>query len=43
LYCLSQIFDAMYMLLRKTICGLRGLDRMVVGFTTTCALSAYHH
>jgi hypothetical protein len=21
----------------------RGLDRMVVGFTTTCAISAYHH
>jgi len=23
--------------------GRRGLDRMVVGFTTTCAISAYHH
>jgi hypothetical protein len=23
--------------------GLRGRDRMVVGFTTTCAISAYHH
>jgi hypothetical protein len=22
---------------------LRGRDRMVVGFTTTCAISAYHH
>jgi len=21
----------------------RGHDRMVVGFTTTCAISAYHH
>jgi hypothetical protein len=21
----------------------RGRDRMVVGFTTTCAISAYHH
>jgi hypothetical protein len=21
----------------------RGSDRMVVGFTTTCAISAYHH
>ena len=20
-----------------------GIDRMVVGFTTTCAISAYHH
>ena len=23
--------------------GLRGRDRMVIGFTTTCAISAYHH
>jgi len=23
--------------------GHRGPDRMVVGFTTTCAISAYHH
>jgi len=23
--------------------GRRGLDCMVVGFTTTCAISAYHH
>ena len=23
--------------------GLRGSDRMVVGFTTTCAISAYYH
>ena len=23
--------------------GRRGCDRMVVGFTTTCAISAYHH
>jgi len=23
--------------------GRRGRDRMVVGFTTTCAFSAYHH
>jgi hypothetical protein len=23
--------------------GDRGRDRMVVGFTTTCAISAYHH
>jgi hypothetical protein len=23
--------------------GRRGHDRMVVGFTTTCAISAYHH
>ena len=24
-------------------CGRRGRDRMVVGFTTTYAISAYHH
>jgi hypothetical protein len=23
--------------------GRRGRDRMVVGFTTTCAISDYHH
>jgi hypothetical protein len=23
--------------------GRRGRDRMVVGITTTCAISAYHH
>jgi hypothetical protein len=23
--------------------GRRGRDRMVVGFITTCAISAYHH
>jgi hypothetical protein len=23
--------------------GRRGRDRMVVGFTTTCAISAHHH
>ena len=23
--------------------GRRGRDRMVVGYTTTCAISAYHH
>jgi hypothetical protein len=26
-----------------TIMGRRGRERMVVGFTTTCAISAYHH
>jgi hypothetical protein len=24
-------------------CGCRGRDRMVVGFTTTCAISVYHY
>jgi len=23
--------------------GRRGRDRMIVGFTNTCAISAYHH
>jgi len=27
----------------KYIGGCRGRDRMVVGFTTTCVISAYHH
>ena len=26
----------------NTLRGCRGRDRMVVGFTTTCAISAYH-
>jgi len=28
---------------RKYIRGRRGRDRMVLGFTTTCATSDYHH
>ena len=31
--------DVTYLPLR----GCRGRDRMVVGFTTTCAISAHHH
>ena len=27
----------------KETLGRRGCDRMVVGFTTTCALSTFHH
>ena len=27
----------------KNFGGLRGRDHMVVGFTTTCAISAYNH
>jgi hypothetical protein len=27
----------------NAIRGRRGRGRMVVGFTTTCAISAYHH
>jgi len=29
--------------MKYTLWGSRGRDRMVVGFTTTCAISAYHH
>jgi hypothetical protein len=29
--------------LKLKIRGRRGCDRMVVGFTTTYAISAYHH
>jgi hypothetical protein len=29
--------------LYQTIRGRHGHDRMVVGFTTLCAISAYHH
>jgi hypothetical protein len=29
--------------LSKNILGRRGRDHMVVGFTTTCAMSTYHH
>jgi hypothetical protein len=30
--------------IQNCICmGRRGRDRMVVGFTTTCAISVYHH
>jgi len=28
---------------RLTMRDRRGHDRMVVGFTTSCAISAYHH
>jgi hypothetical protein len=31
-------FNQLYLLHRR-----RGRRRMVVGFTTTCAISAYHH
>jgi len=29
--------------LLKIISGHRGCDHMAVGYTTTCAVSAYHH
>ena len=30
-------------LIDEILMGRRGGDHMVVGFTTTCAISAYHH
>jgi len=32
-----------FWLSRSSSGGRRGRDRMVVGFATTCAISAYHH
>ena len=33
----------MMFLCKRKVRGRRGRDRMVVGFTTTCAISAYPH
>jgi len=30
-------------MIKSYIQGSHGCDRMAVGFTTTCAISAYHH
>ena len=44
-----RYYNYMYFLLLFFIClfilfrGRRGRDRMVVGFTITCAIGAYHH
>jgi hypothetical protein len=37
---MSTIHSFVYFLAYQ---GHRGRDRMIVGFTTTCAISAYHH
>jgi len=39
---LLSLFDN-YMLTTVYMWGHRGRDHMVVGFTTTCVISAYHH
>jgi hypothetical protein len=39
---LYQMYYQIYLLL-KIPRGHRGRDRLVVGFTTTCVISAYHH
>jgi len=36
-------FFAITMISNALVGGRRGRDRMVVGFTITCAISAYHH
>ena len=38
-----MLLDVIGLLHKKLKGGRRGRDRMVVGFTTTCAVSAYHH
>jgi len=37
------LFIYIYFVLYPDLRGRRGRDRMVVGFTTTYAISAYHH
>jgi hypothetical protein len=39
----DHIFPQIIYVKDYTICGRRGRDRMVVGFMTTYAISAYHH
>jgi len=29
--------------IKRILWACRGYDHMIVGFTTTCAISAYHH
>jgi hypothetical protein len=36
-------FNYIFYEFSKETRGRRGRDRMVVGFTTTCAISVYHH
>jgi len=42
IYILFQgiIIKSLYLVTKR---GHRGRDRIVVGFTTTCAISVYHH
>ena len=49
IHCLSVLVSCKYQFSTVSIClnirdrGRRGCDRMVVGFTATYAVSAYHH
>jgi len=36
-------YMSFYICLSTVYWGRRGCDRMVVGFTTTCVINAYHH
>ena len=36
-------YIAIYRIIFLYISGCSGRDCMIVGFTTTCAISAYHH
>ena len=38
-----RVFEIIYFYLYCLGAGRHGRDRMVVGFTTTCAIRAYHH
>jgi len=42
-HCDMLIFNLYQSLMTIGFMGHRGRDRVVVGFTTTCAISAYHH
>jgi hypothetical protein len=42
LICLTEILECITFI-NYVISGSRGRDRLVVGFTTTFAISAYHH
>jgi len=46
LFCFAKtLFELAEMVTKRdpTVRGRRGRDRIVVGFTTTCAISAYHY
>ena len=41
--CLFMVFWFFFLLFFILLRGRHGRDRMVVGFTTTCTISVYHH
>ena len=43
LYIIDERFSVIIVGSQKEICGRSDQDHIVVGFTTTCAISAYHH